>query len=161
MGLELRSQGANVLSVCFRCRPEDWKGSDEDRPGALLADAIEHEAKRRGLALNVLRDVRCMSQCKRACVVAFSGRDKFTYLFGDLAPALHAGDILDAFELYVSRADGFKERFERPEVMRAGVLGRVPPLVPKAKQVEPRPLRAKHSITGDCAPALPSLSPSL
>ncbi|MCO4052773.1 MAG: DUF1636 domain-containing protein [Bosea sp.] len=128
-----------VLSVCFRCRPEGWKGEDTERPGVRLAEAIEAEAQKRGLDLTLLRDVRCMSQCKRPCVIAFSGQGKFTYVFGDLDPECHASDILDAFELYASRADGFMERFERPEVMRAGVLGRVPPLGDAARLVEPRP----------------------
>lgn len=131
-----------VLSVCFRCRPDGWKGEDADRPGVKLAEAIEAEALRRGLDLELLRDVRCMSQCKRACVVAFSHPEKFTYLFGDLDPASHAADVLDAFALYASRADGFMERFERPEIMRAGVLGRIPPLLTNAKLVEPRPVAA-------------------
>jgi predicted metal-binding protein len=162
-GSDLESPSLNVciLSVCFRCRPEGWKGPDEDRPGVLLAEAIEQEADRRGLTVNVLRDVRCMSQCKRACVVAFSGTDKFTYLFGDLDPLRHAADILDAFQLYASREDGFLERFERPDVMRDGILGRVPPLMLAAKQVEPRPRRAKHPLTGDRANTAPSLSPTL
>ncbi len=127
------------LSVCFRCKSAGWKGADEDRAGVVLADAIEIEAVRRGLSLDVLRDVRCMSQCRRACVVAFSAPDKFTYLFGDLDPERHAGEVLDAFALYASRSDGFMERFERPEVMREGVLGRVPPLGVSVRQVEPRP----------------------
>jgi predicted metal-binding protein len=160
-GLALQSSSACVLSVCFRCRPEGWKGPDEDRPGVQLAEAIEQEAGRRGLTLDGLRDVRCMSQCKRACVVAFSGQDKFTYLFGDLDPSRHAADILDAFALYASREDGFLERFERPDVMRDGILGRVPPLMPAAKQVEPRPPRTKPPLTRDRADIAPSLSPAL
>jgi predicted metal-binding protein len=126
------------LSVCFRCKPTDWRGSDDARPGAHLADAIELEAARRGLDLAVLRDVRCMSQCKRPCVVAFSHPEKFTYLFGDLGADSDAAAVLDAFELYASRDDGFMERIERPEVLRQGVLGRVPPLRPNARQVERR-----------------------
>jgi predicted metal-binding protein len=149
-----------ILSVCFRCRPPEWKGADEERPGVALAGAIECEALRRGVPLNLLRDVRCMSQCKRACVVAFSGQDKFTYLFGDLDPSRHAADILDAFALYASRDDGFLERFERPDVMRDGILGRVPPLMPAAKQVEPRPQRARHTLTGDRAHTARPLSPT-
>jgi predicted metal-binding protein len=128
------------LSICFRCKPEGWPGdADAHRPGADLADAIKSEARRRGIDLEVLRDVRCMSQCKRPCVVAFSGEGRFTYLFGDLDPERDAPAVLDAFLLYASRDDGFMERFERPEALRAGILGRVPPLIPGAKQVERRP----------------------
>jgi predicted metal-binding protein len=128
------------LSVCFRCKPEGWPGdADARRPGADLADAIEAEATRRGIDLEVLRDVRCMSQCKRPCVVAFSGEGRFTYLFGDLDPERDALAVLDAFTLYAKRTDGFMERFERPEALQAGILGRVPPLIPSARQVERRP----------------------
>lgn len=129
------------LSVCFRCKPEGWAGADERRPGAELADAIEDEIGKRALDIAVMRDVRCMSQCKRPCVVAFSGAGRFTYLFGDLDPARDAGAVLDAFTLYSERDDGFMERFERPEVMQAGILGRVPPLLPGMRQVESRPAK--------------------
>ncbi|MBN8532793.1 MAG: DUF1636 domain-containing protein [Rhizobiales bacterium] len=127
------------LSICFRCKPEGWSGHDDMRPGASLADAIKAEASRRGIDIALLRDVRCMSQCKRPCVVAFSGEDRFTYLFGDLDPARDAAAVLEAFALYAARPDGFMERFERPEALQAGILGRVPPLIPEARQVEPRP----------------------
>ncbi len=130
---------AACLSVCFRCKPESWRGDDADRPGLRLAEALEVEAGRRGLDLTLLRDVRCMSQCKRPCVVAFSHPEKFAYLFGDLDPERDAPAILDAFALYTSRPDGFIERFERPEALRAGILGRIPPLVAHARQVERRP----------------------
>lgn len=129
------------LSICFRCKPEGWPGdADARRPGADLADEIEAEATRRGIDLEVLRDVRCMSQCKRPCVVAFSGEGRFTYLFGDLDPERDAAAVLDAFALYRTRPDGFMERFERPEVLQAGILGRVPPLIAGARQVEHRPV---------------------
>lgn len=131
---------AALLSICFRCKPEGWPGdADARRPGADLADAIEAEAARRGIDLEVLRDVRCMSQCKRPCVVAFSGEGRFTYLFGDLDPTRDAVAVLDAFTLYCARPDGFMERFERPEALQAGILGRVPPPSAGARQVERRP----------------------
>jgi predicted metal-binding protein len=133
------------LSVCFRCKPEGWRGDDADRSGVRLAETIEAEGRRRGLDLTVLRDVRCMSQCKRPCVVAFSHPAKFTYLFGDLDPERDAAAVLDAFALYAARDNGFKERFERPEALRAGILGRVPPLAPEARQVARRPAAAAES----------------
>jgi predicted metal-binding protein len=141
----MRDSHDTCLSVCFRCKPAEWTGREEQRPGTDLADAVEAEAARRGLALSLLRDVRCMSQCKRPCVVAFSGTGRFTYLFGDLDPARDAAAILDAFILYASRSDGFMERFERPEALRAGILGRVPPLIRGARQVERRPIQSDPS----------------
>jgi predicted metal-binding protein len=131
-----RTVSAACLSICFRCKPEGWRGEDNHRPGSALAGAIADEARRRGLNPDQLRDVRCMSQCKRPCVVAFSGEGRFTYLFGDLDPMRDASAVLDAFNLYSERTDGFMERFERPEALQAGILGRVPPLIPGARQVE-------------------------
>jgi predicted metal-binding protein len=136
---------AHGLSVCFRCKAADWRGEDVERPGVALAEAIDAEAVRRGLDLSLLRDVRCMSQCKRPCVVAFSHPEKFTYLFGDLEATRDAAAVLDAFALYTSRDDGFMERFERPEALRDGILGRIPPLKPDARQVERRPGRADQN----------------
>lgn len=72
--------------------------------------------------------MRCMSQCKRACVAAFPSDRRFTYLFGDLDPGRDAWAVVDGFGLYVSRDDGFMERDERPPALRASILGRVPPL---------------------------------
>jgi predicted metal-binding protein len=117
-------------------------GPDENRPGVILAERIEAEAAKRGLNIDQLRDVRCMSQCKRPCVVAFSGEGRFTYLFGDLQPDRDTSAVLDAFALYCSRSDGFIDRAERPETMRNGILGRIPPLVDGARQVERRPARS-------------------
>jgi predicted metal-binding protein len=134
---------AACLSICFRCKPESWNGDvDARRPGADLADAIEAEKNKRGVEVALLRDVRCMSQCKRPCVVAFSGEGRFTYIFGDLDPTRDAAAVLDAFALYMARPDGFMERFERPEALQASILGRVPPLVAGARQVEGRPAPA-------------------
>ncbi|MFM8746962.1 MAG: DUF1636 family protein [Aestuariivirga sp.] len=133
------------LSVCFRCKPEGWRGDAEARrPGADLADAIETKAARRGIDLEVLRDVRRMSQCKRPCVIAFSHPENFTYLFGDLDPAHDAPAIIDAFLLYGAKPDGFMERIERPEALQAGILGRLPRLACGARQVERR-LAAVHA----------------
>lgn len=127
--------GDSCLSVCMRCKPAGWTGDDDQRPGQILAKAVLGELARRGLHVR-MREIHCMSQCKRACVVAFSGSDRFTYLFGDLDPATDAAAIVDAFALYQSRPLGFMERADRPERLRAGILGRVPPLLTDAVLVE-------------------------
>ena len=118
-----------TVSVCTRCRPQDWSETvDHERPGAELASALQQSLADADLPqpLN-LRRVRCISQCLRPCVVAFSHRDRFTYLFGDLDPARHVDDIHLAVRTWLSRSDGFMERKERPPSMRSGILGRIPP----------------------------------
>ena len=69
-----------------------------------------------------------MSQCLHPCVIAFSHRDRFTYLFGDLDSARHVDDVLVAVRMWLSRGDGFVERNKRPPSMRSGILARIPPL---------------------------------
>ena len=115
-----------ALSICLRCRDHREAISGEVRGGARLAQA----ALEAGIADAVLdvRGVHCLSQCKRPCVVAVSGPDRFTYLFGDLDPTQHARDLIELAALYVGSPKGFMARRDRPQSMRASVLGRVPPL---------------------------------
>ena len=123
-----------TLSICIRCRDEREEANGQLRGGARLAQAVL-EAGIDQAALDV-RGVRCISQCKRSCAIALSGPDRFTYIFGDLDPTQHAKDVVDLARLYVQSADGFMARNDRPAPMRAGVLGRVPPLMWSGDAVE-------------------------
>ncbi len=118
-----------TLDVCNRCRPPGWEGPLEERPGRKFAQAIDAELAKRGLDGTIARrDIYCQSQCTRACTVAFAGgARRFTFMFGDLDPAKHAGDVIDAFLMYRDREDGFLDRKERPEPLRAGILARIAP----------------------------------
>lgn len=128
----MASEDGPTLSICLRCRDGREKDdSDLDqRGGRRLARAVakahgSSKAERNGVRL---RGVNCLSQCKRPCTIALSGVGRFTYLFGDLDPAIHASDVLTVAAAYADTADGFLPRAARPEVLRAGILGRVPPL---------------------------------
>ncbi|MBF9052495.1 DUF1636 domain-containing protein [Roseobacter sp. HKCCD9010] len=118
------------LSVCTRCRPADFPGAETERPGYLLASRVVAEARGVQEALPGLsvRGIRCMSQCKRPCAVAFSAPAKFTLLFGDLAPESDVEAILHLAGQYAQSADGLIPRADRPACLRSGILGRVPPL---------------------------------
>lgn len=137
-----------TLSICLRCcdgREETDAGLDQ-RGGHRLARAVAAEFES-GIAAShgvTLRGVNCMSQCKRACTVALSGRGRFTYLFGDLDPEIHSADVLAVAAAYADAPDGFLPRPSRPQVMRAGILGRVPPLGFEGDLVEPLPDLFQH-----------------
>lgn len=130
-----------TLSICLRCRDgrEERDIDLSQRAGRRLAETVAAEfsasaAAHRGVTL---RGVNCMSQCKRPCTIALSGPGRFTYLFGDLAPEIHAGDILTVAAAYAETEDGFLPRPARPEVLRTGILGRIPPLDFSGHLVEP------------------------
>ena len=130
---------AGTLSVCTRCRPQGQAIPDRMRPGYRLAEAIharfaESDAARRGIAL---RGVRCMSQCKRSCTIALSGPGKYTLLFGDLDPSTDAEAILQLAAQYAEQPDGYVERNRRPVSLRAGILGRIPPLDITGEAIDP------------------------
>ncbi|MCX7380055.1 MAG: DUF1636 domain-containing protein [Alphaproteobacteria bacterium] len=117
---------STVVLVCTRCRSAIH---DPDRPrcGTTLLEAVQDAAKS-DPALRV-QGVACMSGCTRACVAAVLGPDKVGYLFGDLAPGnTSAADLLRMARLHEARPDGFVARADRPDRLRAGIIGRLPPL---------------------------------
>lgn len=118
------------LSVCTRCRPPDFAGPDNERPGYQLAGSILRRARHEATRPFTLttRGVRCMSQCKRPCVVAFSAPAKFTLVFGDLDPQTDADAVMKLARQYAASTDGLVLRSDRPAPLRAGILGRIPPL---------------------------------
>lgn len=130
-----------TLSICLRCRDgrEERDTDLAQRGGRRLSQAVvaayQHsEARRLGVRL---RGVNCMSQCKRPCTIALSGPDRFTYLFGDLDPNMNASDVLAVAAAYARADAGFLPRNDRPEVLRAGILGRIPPFGFSGDLVEP------------------------
>ncbi|MCY4591854.1 MAG: DUF1636 family protein [Alphaproteobacteria bacterium] len=140
-----------TLSICLRCRDarEDSNSGLELRGGRRLAQAVAHAfpdstAARRGIRL---RGVNCKSNCKRSCAIAFSAPGRLTCLFGDLDPTLHAGDVLCVAAAYAeAEAEaGYLPRPARPEVLRAGILARIPPLGFAGDLDEPLCLAPRHS----------------
>ncbi|QPH53310.1 DUF1636 family protein [Pontivivens ytuae] len=119
-----------LLSICLTCRDGRENDRDSIRGGRRLADAVlarlADQTERPALRI---RGVSCMSQCKRPCVVSLSASDQFTYVFGDLDPEApdHVDALLALVPLYREAEEGFLRREERPEALRARILGRLPP----------------------------------
>jgi len=126
-----------LLSICVRCRDGREDQFDDVRGGARLADAV-CAALAADTDVNIsVRAVRCMSQCKRACTVSLTAPNAFTWIFGDLDPLRHASDVIEVAKLYMQSPEGFMRRDDRPEPMRAGVLGRLPPIGSDHEIVQP------------------------
>ena len=116
-----------LLSICTRCR-DGREHIYETRGGTRLAEKfMKYVDKHTSLAL---RGVHCMSQCKRPCVVSFTGSEHFTYSFGDLDPECPSvvRALQEFAELFQNAPEGFVLRSDRPKVLRAGILGRYPPI---------------------------------
>ena len=111
-----------VLYVCTTCRGAG-EASDE-RPGARLLAALRYEAPVAGLRIE---GVECLSVCKRPCTVAVASPGRWTYVYGDLDPAIAAPAILDGVRLYAATPDGLVPWRERPDIFRKGVIARIPP----------------------------------
>ena len=75
-----------------------------------------------------LREVRCMSQCKRSCVISITSNNCFTYVFGDINPKdpQYVKSLFDLVILYGKAEEGFLRRKDRPELFKSNILGRLP-----------------------------------
>jgi predicted metal-binding protein len=77
--------------------------------------------------------------CKRPCTIAVTADRCWTYLVGDLDPAQHTDDIVNAVLAYRRSGNGIVPWAERPVPFRRGVVARVPPLGFVQPIVEPIP----------------------
>lgn len=68
----------------------------------------------------------CLSVCPRPCGIAMRAPGKFTYVFGDLKPGETESAVIECATLYRRAPTGFLPREDRPHVLRAGILARVP-----------------------------------
>ena len=80
-----------------------------------------------------IQPVECMGVCDLACAIAFVSPHKHTYLFGDLPADIErvektATAVLECASQYHSKPDGLLSYAERPELLRAGAIARIPPM---------------------------------
>ncbi len=80
-----------------------------------------------------IQPVECLSACTQDCVIALSGTDKPTYLFGSLPVeeeqlASTAAAVLEFAKQYHAKVDGSISYIKCPELLKKRVLAKVPPL---------------------------------
>jgi predicted metal-binding protein len=112
-----------MVYVCITCKRPGEADSDP-RPGTILACATEHAAA--GTEVEVRR-LRCLANCTRGPSAAMRCNGSWTYVFGGLdvscAEALVAGA-----RLLAGAADGILPWRGRPEILKRGLITRVPPI---------------------------------
>ena len=116
-----------VLSICSTCRDGDEENLKK-RGGQRLLENIVAYFNYKKLPFLKLREVRCMSQCKRSCVISITSNNCFTYVFGDINPKdpQYVKSLFDLVILYGKAEEGFLRRRDRPELFKSNILGRLP-----------------------------------
>jgi predicted metal-binding protein len=118
---------APVVYVCITCRRQGQQDAGPDcdpRPGALLAAATERAAV--GTDVTVRR-LRCFANCSRGPSAAMRCNGSWTYVFGGLDEQ-NAGALIEGAQLLAGAADGILPWRGRPEILKRGLIARVPPL---------------------------------
>jgi predicted metal-binding protein len=114
---------APTIYVCTTCKRAGEADSDP-RPGALLAAATERAAD--GTEIQVRR-LSCLANCMRGPSAAMRCNGSWTYVFGGLdancGPAL-----VEGARLLADAKDGILPWRGRPDVLKRGLIARVPPL---------------------------------
>jgi len=115
--------GATVY-VCITCRrPGDPE--DAPRPGLALARATAEAAAGTGVAVC---QVECLANCSRSLSAAMRCDGAWTYVFGGLEPERDAEALIEGAQLLARAEDGLLPWRGRPEVLKRGLIARVPPL---------------------------------
>ncbi|HVV40602.1 MAG TPA: DUF1636 domain-containing protein [Nitrobacter sp.] len=112
-----------VVSVCVTCKTADGRVVGPEMFAAVTAalDASDGTV--------MVRPVQCLSVCKRPATVAVSSADGYTFLFGDLETESGAGALTSFVRAYRASDYGLVPWRERAQVLRKGMIARVPPLV--------------------------------
>jgi predicted metal-binding protein len=115
--------GSSVIYVCITCQ-RAGEADSEPRPGAVLAAATERAA---GGTEVIVRQIRCLANCTRGPSAAMRCNGSWTYLFGGLDAGC-AGALVEGAKLLAGAADGILPWRGRPEILKRGLIARIPPL---------------------------------
>ena len=113
------------LLICLTCKRGVPGDTDGPRPGAILLKMLSATNMPAGIQV---RGVECLSNCNRGCTVALRGAGRWSYIYGDIDPETHLASLVEGAEKYRDTLDGLIPWRERPEILRKGVIARIPPL---------------------------------
>src|ERR1700685_4763812 len=114
---------APTVYVCITCK-HAGEADSEPRPGALLASATEQAAA--GTEVEVRR-LRCLANCTRGPSAAMRCNGSWTYVSGGL-DATCADALIEGARLLAGAVDGILPWRGRPEILKRGLIARVPPI---------------------------------
>ena len=121
-----------TIYVCITCKRAD-DPEEGVRPGLMLARETVRAADGTGVTV---RQVRCLANCNRACSAAVRRDGAWTYVFGGLEPERDAGALIEGARLFARAADGLMPWRGRPDILKRGLIARVPPIDFEEEQSE-------------------------
>ncbi len=115
---------APTVYVCITCR---HAGDPEDgpRPGLALARAAARAADGTGVTVC---QIQCLANCSRSLSAAMRCDGTWTYVFGGLNAEGDAEALIEGARLLARAPDGILPWRGRPEILKRGLIARVPPL---------------------------------
>ena len=121
---DFEAAASTTIYVCITCRRA---GDPEDgvRPGLLLARATARAAQGTGVTV---RQVLCLANCNRALSAAMRCDGAWTYVFGGLDADTDAAALIEGARLLARAEDGVMPWRGRPEILKRGLIARVPPI---------------------------------
>jgi predicted metal-binding protein len=121
---DVEALAATTIYVCVTCRRA---GDPEDgvRPGLTLALETAYAARHAGLSV---RQIKCLANCSRACSAAIRRDGAWTYVFGGLEPGRDAEALIEGAKLFARSCDGLMPWRGRPDILKRGLIARVPPI---------------------------------
>jgi predicted metal-binding protein len=121
---EIAAEAATTIYVCITCR-RAGDPEAEPSPGLRLARATARAAEGTGIAV---RRVRCLANCSRGLSAAIRREGAWTYVFGGLDPERDAGALVEGARLFAEAHDTIMPWRGRPEILKRGLIARVPPI---------------------------------
>jgi predicted metal-binding protein len=115
--------GPVVVSVCISCKAAEGGAVVGPEMFAAVSAALGDE----DVAI-LVRPVQCLSVCKRPATVAVTSPDGYTFLFGDLQTDSGTAALVSFVASYQKSDYGLVPWRERADVLRKGMVARVPPL---------------------------------
>lgn len=119
------SQADVTIYVCTSCK---LNGDPDNRPGAGLLDALREGTAAEQETKIVIEPVECLGVCKRACTVAFTGPEKWTYVIADLDATSDIADMIESVHKFAQSRTGLIPSVARPAAFKRGIVSRTPPL---------------------------------
>jgi predicted metal-binding protein len=129
---DIEADSSMTIYVCITCKRAD-DPEEGVRPGLMLARETVRAADGTGVTV---RQVRCLANCNRACSAAVRRDGAWTYVFGGLEPERDAGALIEGARLFARAADGLMPWRGRPDILKRGLIARVPPIDFEEEQSE-------------------------